>query len=164
MQNTFFSAADSLSGLTEQIISAIINQTENGRDYVTINDDEALIAAAEMAMEKAYALYSHFKVGAAILCADGEIFTGCNVENSSYGAACCAERTAVFKAVSEGCVNFVTIAIVSSDCGETFPCGICRQVLSEFSPNISVILKDKNGTINEYTLDRLLPHSFRLDK
>lgn len=124
--------------------------------------NKTLLEKAHKMTELAYAPYSHFKVGAALLDDNGNIFTGCNVENASYGACCCAERTAVFKAVSEGSQNFKAIAIVSSGGGETFPCGICRQVLSEFSPDITVILEDKNGAVHSYTISELLPHSFKL--
>lgn len=124
--------------------------------------NKTLLTKAHEMTELAYAPYSHFKVGAALLDDNGNIFTGCNVENASYGACCCAERTAVFKAVSEGSQNFKAIAIVSSGGGETFPCGICRQVLSEFSPDITVILEDKNGAVHSYTISELLPHSFKL--
>ena len=124
--------------------------------------NKTLLTKAHEMTEFAYAPYSHFKVGAALLDDNGNIFTGCNVENASYGACCCAERTAVFKAVSEGSRSFKAIAIVSSGGGETFPCGICRQVLSEFSPDITVILEDENGAVHSYTLSKLLPHSFKL--
>lgn len=95
--------------------------------------DYELMQAAEAACENAYAPYSGFKVGAALLTGDGRIYTGCNVENSSYGAAICAERTAAVKAVSEGCVRFSAIAVTNSKGGLTYPCGICRQFLSEFA-------------------------------
>ena len=103
-------------------------------------DNANLIKLAQKAAQNAYAPYSNFKVGAALLCKSGNVYTGCNVENSSYGASNCAERTAVFKAVSEGERDFVKIAIVSERDGLTFPCGICRQVLSEFMPEGSIVL------------------------
>lgn len=124
--------------------------------------DRDLIDRAKNMLDKAYAPYSEFHVGAALLDSEGNIFTGCNIENSSYGCACCAERTAVFKAVSEGSSSFETIAIVSSAGGETFPCGICRQVLSEFSPNIRIILENKQKELVTYSLGELLPHNFSL--
>ena len=95
-------------------------------------DNDILISYAKKAMGNAYAPYSGFSVGAALLSADGEVFTGCNVENSSFGATICAERCAVLKAVSEGCTSFTKIAIVSSSDDLTYPCGICRQ----FYPNL----------------------------
>ena len=124
--------------------------------------DKELLAAADKAMENAYAPYSGFRVGAALLCADGRVFTGCNIENSSYGATNCAERTAVFKAVSEGCRDSTAIAIVSSGGGETYPCGICRQVLGEFSPTIRIILRDSGGAPVSYSFQELMPKFFSL--
>ena len=125
-------------------------------------DNRELINMAEKAMEKAYAPYSKFKVGAALLCADGRVYTGCNIENASYGASNCAERTAVFKAISEGKREFIKIAIVSSGGDFTYPCGICRQVLSEFMPNGSIVLFSKEQGIKEFTLNELLPYAFKL--
>ncbi len=124
--------------------------------------NEKLIGTAEEAMKNAYAPYSKFKVGAALETQDGEIFTGANMENSSYGCSICAERAAVVKAVNNGKKNFKRIAVVSSSDDETFPCGICRQVLSEFSRDMKIILKNKEGKITEYVLSELIPHSFSL--
>lgn len=118
-----------------------------------------LIASAKMAQKAAYAPYSKFKVGAALLGKSGRIFTGCNVENVSYGLACCAERNAVFKALSEGEREFRAIAIVSDSPEPTAPCGACRQVLNEFAPDISVIMPGKKRTIKT-TLKKLLPFAF----
>ena len=125
-------------------------------------DNAQLIKLAQEAAKKAYAPYSGFKVGAALLCKSGNVYTGCNVENSSYGASNCAERTAVFKAVSEGERDFVKIAIVSEKGGLTFPCGICRQVLSEFMPNGSIVLYSDEQGIKEFALNELLPYAFKL--
>lgn len=124
--------------------------------------DRELIKISEKAQEFAYVPYSKFKVGAALLCRDGSVYTGCNIENATYGATNCAERTAVFKAVSEGKRDFAAIAITSSGKGLTFPCGICRQVLSEFAPEIKVILEDEKGELHTFALPELLPHSFTL--
>ncbi len=121
-----------------------------------------LLSIADKAMVNAYAPYSNFKVGAALLCKDGAVFTGCNIENATYGATNCAERTAIFKAVSEGQRDFEAIAIVSSGGDETFPCGICRQVMAEFAPELKIILRDKNGNEAIYQLSELLPKSFSL--
>ncbi len=119
-----------------------------------------LIAAALQARQRAYAPYSHYAVGAALLAADGALFTGCNVENASYGATICAERTAVVKAVSEGVRDFTAIAIATRNAGS--PCGICRQVLFEFAPRIIVILVDEMGqVVHEGPLTDLLPLGFR---
>lgn len=121
-----------------------------------------LLSIADKAMENAYAPYSKFKVGAALLCTDGTVFTGCNIENATYGATNCAERTAIFKAVSEGQREFEAIAIVSSSGGETFPCGICRQVMAEFAPELKIVLRDQNKNEHIYHLSELLPKTFTL--
>ena len=122
--------------------------------------DKELVALAKEAMEHAYVPYSHFKVGAALLAKDGRVFKGCNVENASYGATNCAERTAVFKAVSEGCREFDAIAIVASSGDLVPPCGICRQVLFEFLPAGKVILdSDEKGMVT-YLVKELLPLGF----
>lgn len=126
-----------------------------------MNDIE-LLEIAKNAMEYAYAPYSNFKVGAALLCSDGTVFTGCNVENAGYGASNCAERTAIFKAVSEGKRNFSAIAIVSSSGDETFPCGICRQVMGEFSPELRIILQRSDGTPSVYSFKDIMPNFFSL--
>ncbi|MDQ7798320.1 MAG: cytidine deaminase [Candidatus Edwardsbacteria bacterium] len=120
---------------------------------------KSLIEAAKKVRQKAYAPYSGFKVGAALLGKSGRIYTGCNVENASYGLACCAERNAVFKALSEGEKDFLAIAIASSSNEPTAPCGACRQVLNEFAPDISVIMPGKKGTVKT-TLKKLLPFAF----
>ncbi len=127
---------------------------------------DELILAALRARENAYAPYSNYLVGAALLAEDGEIVTGCNVENASYGAACCAERTAVFKAVSEGKRSFRAIAVAGGPDGReptgyAFPCGICRQVLNEFAgPEFTVIVAKSVSDYREYSLEELLPNSF----
>lgn len=127
-------------------------------------DNKALIDMALKAMENAYAPYSGFKVGAAILCSDKKVYTGCNIENSSYGTSNCAERTAIFKAVSEGEREFEKIAIVSSSGDFTFPCGICRQVLSEFMYDKTVVLFSEKDGIREFKVKDLLPEAFRLQR
>jgi cytidine deaminase len=104
-----------------------------------------LVEAARRAKKAAYAPYSGFRVGAAILCFDGSIFTGCNVENASYGATICAERTAIAKGVSEGHKDIVAIAITSDDDKPCSPCGICRQVIYEFNPEMKVIIAPPGG-------------------
>lgn len=139
-----------------------------------------LITKALQARQSAYAPYSNYLVGAAILCEDGSIYTGCNVENASYGATNCAERTAVFKAVSEGKRRFVAIAIAggkaerATDADQTtdlqtadyaFPCGVCRQVLREFADptQMTVIVCKSVDDYKEMTLEQLLPESFGPD-
>lgn len=125
--------------------------------------DNELMELAEKACENAYAPYSKFKVGAALLSSDGRVFTGCNVENSSYGAGICAERTAAVKAVSEGSVRFSAIAIANAGGGLTFPCGICRQFLSEFAEEgFRIILRNDKGSLEIFTLEELMPHGFKL--
>lgn len=123
--------------------------------------DRELVILAKEAMENAYAPYSNFKVGAALLAKDGRVFQGCNIENASYGATNCAERTAIFKAVSEGVREFEAIAIVASSGDYASPCGICRQVLFEFLPEGKVILdSDEKGMVT-FTVRELLPLGFR---
>lgn len=124
--------------------------------------ERQLIQKAKQAMRQAYAPYSHFRVGAAVMTKQGKVFTGCDVENASYGASCCAERTAIFKAVSEGERELAKIAVVSESGKLTPPCGICRQVLLEFMPEGSVILEQGEGGIKIYTVKELLPVGFVL--
>ena len=120
---------------------------------------QQLIQAALDARQRAYAPYSNYKVGAALLTDSGAVFTGCNVENASYGATICAERTATVKAVSEGEQRFEAIAIATGNGGS--PCGICRQVLYEFGPQMTVIMVDGTGQIShEGPLNELLPLGF----
>ena len=119
-------------------------------------------AAAITMLERAYVPYSHFPVGAALLCSDGAVFTGCNVENSSFGATICAERTAFVKAVSEGVREFEAIAIVSSE-GTAWPCGICRQFMQEFcEADFKIVSGDDMEHLSVYTLEEILPEGFRL--
>ena len=119
-----------------------------------------LVEKARESMKYAYAPYSNFKVGAALLTENEKIYIGCNIENISFGATNCAERTAVFKAVSEGEKAFKAIAIVSSAGKFTPPCGICRQVLPEFSEDMDIILADKDDNIKIIKLNELIPFSF----
>lgn len=119
--------------------------------------DRELINLAFEAMEQAYAPYSGFKVGAALECADGSVFLGCNVENAAYGSTICAERTAVVKAVSEGRREFRRIAIAAQSEDYCMPCGACRQVLSEFSTDMEVLSAKKDGRYVSYKLSALLP-------
>ncbi|MDI6869968.1 MAG: cytidine deaminase [Bacillota bacterium] len=125
-----------------------------------VYDREALIAAAARARESAYAPYSKFKVGAALLTGGGGVFTGCNVENASSGATICAERTAVVKAVSEGERDFVALAVVTDVPRPASPCGICRQVLVEFNPALPVIMANLAGEYRVERADTLLPLAF----
>ncbi len=118
-----------------------------------------LLEMAKKARENAYAPYSNFKVGAAIITEDGKVFTGANVENASYGLSICAERVALFKAVSEGYRKFKAIAVVADTDGPVSPCGACRQVLSEFG-DMDVIMANVKGDMKVMKLSELLPESF----
>lgn len=126
-------------------------------------NNEELIKIAKKATNYSYAPYSNFHVGAALLCKNGNIYTGCNIENASYGATICAERTAIFKAISEGDKNFTKLAIVTKEDAIPFPCGMCLQVISEFMPNGQIILEDRNQ-LKIYQVTELLPHQFILNQ
>ena len=125
----------------------------------------ALLERAQEARNSAYAPYSHFQVGAALLCADGAVYAGCNIENAGLTATCCAERTAFFRAVMDGHRDFKAIAVVGGPEGEQPagpcpPCGVCRQVMAEFcAPSFEVILEE-GGAPKVFTLEELLPLSF----
>jgi cytidine deaminase len=119
-----------------------------------------LVAEARRARERARAQYSHFKVGAALEAADGTVITGCNIENATYGLTICAERVAVFKAVSEGHDSFTRIAVVADTEEPTPPCGPCRQILWEFAGDIEVILANLHEETARYRLRDLLPVPF----
>ncbi|MDE3057866.1 MAG: cytidine deaminase [Bacteroidota bacterium] len=120
-------------------------------------EQSLLIQKAVSARSNAYAPYSNFHVGAALMTDDGEIFDGCNIENSSYSLTICAERAAVFKAVSAGKKKLRSLAVTSDDRGFITPCGACRQVLSEFSPALEIILVTSEGKKKVTTLDKLFP-------
>jgi cytidine deaminase len=122
--------------------------------------DRALLDAALAARLRAHAPYSKFQVGAALRAKDGRVFTGCNVENSSYGLSICAERVAMTKAVSEGVRDFVDIAIVTQSARPSPPCGACRQFLAELAPELRVLLGNTHGDSEATTLRALLPHAF----
>jgi cytidine deaminase len=126
--------------------------------------ERSLILKASKAADKAYSPFSKVKVGAAILTSDGRVFSGCNVENSSYGLSICAERTAAVKAVSSGASSFEAVAVVSNLEGLTYPCGACRQFLSEFGDDIMVIVVAKKGNVMRHSLGELLPETFLLKK
>ena len=128
-----------------------------------------LLDEAKAARESAYAPYSQCRVGAALLTAEGKIYRGCNIENAAFGPTVCAERVAIFKAVSEGIRDFTAIAVVGGKSTQTDglfpPCGVCRQVLREFCipEKMSIILEQKDGSPIQLTLGDLLPHSFGPD-
>lgn len=121
---------------------------------------DELKAAAVAMLDRAYIPYSHFPVGAALECSDGTVFTGCNIENAGYSPTICAERTAVAKAVSEGHRDFVRIAIAGKSKDYCVPCGVCRQVLQEFAPDIEVICLNGAGEEKTFSLRELLPYGF----
>ena len=143
-----------MRAMEEKILTAI-GQTREGENAVC---DDTLLALAREAMKRSYSPYSHYPVGAALQCADGRIFQGCNIENASFGLTNCAERTAMFKAVSEGATEFTAIAIAST-ISAPWPCGACRQVLNEFAPGIRVLVTWDGGQ-DEMSLNDLLPHGF----
>ena len=132
---------------------------------VIANQDE-LLQAAQRASTRAYAPFSKFFVGAAVLTSDGKIYTGCNVENSSYGLTNCAERTAIFTAIADGAgqgkLDIQSVAVVNRDGVPCAPCGACRQVIYEFGPNAVVIYRGKTGKIEQTPIAALLPEGFRL--
>lgn len=123
--------------------------------------DEELVARAFAMLERSYAPYSHFPVGAALLCADGSVFTGCNVENAAYGSTLCAERTALVKAVSEGHRwDWERLAVAGRGADYCWPCGSCRQMLFEFAPDLKLLVARGDGDFVRTTLSQLLPHGF----
>ena len=129
-------------------------------------NSKILITKAVEAMEKSYSPYSDFKVGAALLSKSGKVYTGCNIENASYSPTCCAERTAFFKAVSEGEKDFTAIAVVGGKNGEISsmcsPCGVCRQVMAEFCGKDFMIILSDGKLTKAHTFEKLLPESFSL--
>ena len=122
-------------------------------------ETQKLMDCAIKARENAYSPYSHFAVGAALLCEDGSLYEGCNIENASYGLTNCAERTAIFKAVSEGHTKFKALAVVADTEGPCAPCGACRQVMAEFKIPL-IIMGNLMGNIKIVTIEELLPFSF----
>lgn len=136
----------------------ILNAVGMSRDEQQQISDETLLALAVSAREHSYSPYSGYAVGAALLSADGRVFQGCNIENASFGLTNCAERTAMFKAISEGATEFTAIAI-SAESSAPWPCGACRQVLNEFAPDIRVLVT-WGDHVEEAPLSALLPHGF----
>ena len=133
---------------------------KEANDAMTISDDE-LIELAKSARQWAHAPYSNFSVGATLLSADGRVFTGCNVENSTYGLSMCAERVAIFKAVSEGAHEIAKIAIVTDHEHIAPPCGCCRQMIWEFSSgDTEIVLSNLAGDVKSYRITDLLPEAF----
>ena len=122
--------------------------------------EQELCRLATAMLERAYCPYSHFPVGAALECSDGTVFTGCNIENAAYGATVCAERTAIFKAVSEGHRDFTRLVIAGRSEDFCVPCGTCRQVMLEFAPELEVICLNGAGEAKHFALRELLPYAF----
>lgn len=123
--------------------------------------DQELVQRAVQMQKFSYAPYSHFPVGAALLCQDGTVITGCNVENAAYGSSICAERTALLKAITEGHRgDWLTIAIAGQGNDFCWPCGSCRQMLYEFAPKLRVLAVRGDGSVQAADLEQLLPHGF----
>ena len=123
--------------------------------------DQELVELAFTMLERSYVPYSHFPVGAALECADGTIFTGCNVENAAFGSTICAERTALVKAVSDGHRDdWKRIAVVGNSADYCWPCGACRQMLYEFAPDLTLLVARKDHSFVKLTLGELMPHGF----
>ena len=136
----------------------IASQVVKGRETLKINE---LIEEAKKARGYAYVPYSKFKVGAALLTKDGKVYRGCNIENAAYSMCNCAERTALFKAYSEGDKEFAALAVIADTPRPVPPCGACRQVISELCPSdMKIILANLNGDITELTVKELLPNAF----
>lgn len=125
---------------------------------------QELVHMAKLAADKAYAPYSKFKVGAALLASSGKMYSGCNVENASYGLSICAEQVAVVKAVSSGEIKFKILVIFTDTEELTPPCGACRQVVAEFNPRTEIILVNKRGEMKALNMDKLLAEPFGLKK
>ena len=125
--------------------------------------DRELIAAAKAMLDKAYTPYSHYQVGAALLGSNGKVYTGCNFESAAFGACICAERCAISCAMADGCRSFTRAAVISSGDGICTPCGICRQLLFEFSDDLTVLCCRGDGSYEAYTAEELLPHGFRAE-
>lgn len=138
-----------------------LEPSESSESRLTL-EPSALLAAAVLAREGAYAPYSRFSVGAALVTPDGRIFTGANAENASYGLSMCAERVAIYRALSEGAQHFEAVAVAGPDGVRTMPCGACRQVLHEFGAEMRVIFTD-NGAVRVVPLATLLPEAFGRD-
>ncbi len=143
-----------MRAMEERVLAAI----DAARDGRSVSDRQLLTMARE-AMKTSYSPYSGYAVGAALLCADGRVYQGCNIENAAFGLTNCAERTAIFKAVSEGATDFTAIAIAAKD-SAPWPCGACRQVLNEFAPDIRVMVTWGEEQVAEMPLSQLLPQGF----
>jgi cytidine deaminase len=136
---------------------------KNTGSKTSVQAADELISAAAQARENAYAPYSRFKVGAAVLAEDGRIFTGSNVENASYGATMCAERSAIFGAISAGARKIKALAVIADYPKPVPPCGMCRQVLAEFGSDIDVVMANTAGQKRMENIATLLPLAFELE-
>lgn len=125
--------------------------------------DRELIQAAQAMLERSYAPFSHYAVGAALLGSDGVVYTGCNIESAAYGATICAERAAIAQAFSQGCHSFVRGAVIANSDSYCTPCGICRQLLYEFSDGLTMLCCRRDGSCLALTAEELLPHGFKLE-
>lgn len=123
-------------------------------------DDKKLVDMALRARENAYAPYSRFRVGACVRAESGKTYTGCNIENTTFSATCCAERVAMYTALAAGEKSFTHVAIASDSEEPTFPCGTCRQVITEFAPDARVLCANREGAFEAYPAKELLPHAF----
>ena len=152
-----FAGADRRFGEDRRLM---LRRVDGSGQIAESNGQPDIVRAARAARERAQAAFSDFKVGAALETDDGQIITGCNIENSTYGLTMCAERVAMFKAVSEGHRSFKRIAVVADTAQPTTPCGACRQILWEFAGDIEVILADLHDVKTRHQLKDLLPHAF----
>lgn len=146
--------------LLEQHVSALVTPHSSEEDELTQEYSLELVEEARAARERAYAPYSNFRVGAALLTASGQVFRGGNVENASYGGCICAERSAGVAAVAAGEMNWLELAVVADTERPTTPCGICRQFLAEFAPNMKVVIANRERVFFTCTVAELLPHAF----
>ena len=153
-----------MSPLKRRTVSANGRPSRRARGRLHGWTPASLMEEAEIARRTSYAPYSRFRVGAALLAKDGRMFHGCNVENASLGLTICAERNAVWKAVSEGVREFIAVAVTAGEGGGASPCGACRQVLHEFSPDTIVVWRDGRGRIVSRSLGKLLDRPFSMVK
>jgi cytidine deaminase len=149
--------------LRERWHSELANAPAEHLGLVTRKEALDLLNAARAARGRAYAPYSKLAVGAAVLCEDRSLFVGANVENASYSATICAERVAIFSAVNAGCLAFIAVAVVADFPRPIPPCGLCRQVLAEFTRRTPIIMANLSGDISLRGIDELLPLAFELD-
>lgn len=147
-------------GAAVQHLSDLLDKKLGGDQAAQEELYRLLLAQAEGAAQKSYSPYSDFPVGAAALTKSGQVFLGCNVENASYGGTICAERTALVKGVSEGFKDFQIIAVSCSKIKDAWPCGLCRQFISEFGAGIEIVSESQDGSIKVMKISELLPHLF----